>query len=66
MKRHIATITEGNRSVQVMSVEGLIGYEFDAVGVESLDLAVELALLQTRKGIGMIDRMMQAKGEVKI
>ena len=57
-KRYIATITRGNQSVQVKSVEGLIGYEFSAEGKESLPLAAELAVLQTQKGIGAIDALM--------
>lgn len=59
MKQYIATITKGNQSVQVMKVDGMIGYEFDAVGKGSLPLAVELAVLQTQKGVSEIDEMVQ-------
>lgn len=59
MKHYIATIVRGNQSVRVVSVEGMTGYEFDAAGKESLPLAVDLALLQTREGISEIDRIIQ-------
>jgi len=67
MKHHIATITKGGQRVQVKSVEGLAGYEFDAEGEESLPLAVELAILQTRGGIGEIDMLLQSReGVVRV
>lgn len=57
MRRYVTTITKGTQSVLVVDVEGLTGYEFDAVGKESMPLAVELAVLQTQKGVGEIDRI---------
>ncbi len=49
MKQLIALASSKGQKVQVVTVEGLTGYEFDAVGPESLPLAVELALLQTQR-----------------
>lgn len=59
MKHYVATISRGTQSVLVMSVDGLVGYEFGAVGKESLPLAVDLAVLQTQKGISEIDCIIQ-------
>lgn len=61
MKHCVATITKGNQEVQVLNVDGLTGYEFGFVGAISLPLAVELAVLQTQKGIGVIDELIQTQ-----
>jgi len=61
MKHHVATITRGNQEVQVLDVDGLTGYEFGFVGTVSMPLAVELAVLQTQKGIGVIDELIQTQ-----
>ena len=49
MERIVNTIGQGNQSVEVVEVEGMTGYRFDAVGRDSLPLAVELAVLQTQE-----------------
>jgi len=45
----ILTFSKNNQSVQIVEVENMIGYVFNAVGKESLPLAVELAILQTQR-----------------
>jgi len=49
-------ITKGNQSVNVMQEEGLIGYVYEAIGKDSLPLAVDLALKQTRN-LGLIPKI---------
>lgn len=51
MEKLVTTINHDNQSVEVVKIDGLIGYRFDAVDKESLPLAVELALLQTQKPV---------------
>jgi len=48
-KRLIRTIKANNQVVDVMQVENLTGFSFDAVGKESLPLAVELAVRQAKE-----------------
>ncbi len=55
----IASIQKGGMEVRVVEVPNLTGYRFDAVDESSLPLAVECALLQTRKGSGEINRLMR-------
>ena len=58
----ITTVKRGGMEVEVARVQGLIGYRFNAVGVESMPLAVDLALVQAQKGVYMIDRMLGIEG----
>ena len=55
------TIQKGSQKVNVVKVENLSGYRFDAIGRESLDLAVELAVRQTQKGQREIDLLLGGK-----
>ena len=54
----VGTIKNKGQEVDVVCVEGLSEYSFEAVGEVSLPLAVELAVVQTQKGRGFIDRLM--------
>jgi len=46
----VRRVEHSGMAVNVISVENLIGYRFDAIGVESLPLAVDLAIKQARIG----------------
>lgn len=59
MKKLVGTISLRNRTVEVMQVEGMMGYGFDAVNESSLPLAVELAVLHAQKGQPFIDNILR-------
>jgi len=49
MKGEVVEIIRQDRmEVEVVKEPNFIGYRFDAIGIESLPLAVELALIQAR------------------
>lgn len=58
----MATVQKGSMEANVVEEPRLGGYRFDAVGTESLPLAVDLALLQARGGMPAINRIL-SKGE---
>ncbi len=66
MKQLIAVVSSKGQKVQVVTVDGLIGYEFDAVGPKSLPLAVELAVLQTQKPWEIKDLVNTAISKVRL
>ena len=52
MENVIGTVKASNQTANIVKVDRLVGYRFDAVGKESLPLAVDLAIKQAREMSG--------------
>ena len=51
----VGTIGKGTMKVEVNKVVGLKGYEYLAIGEKSIPLAVDLALLEQKRGSQAIE-----------
>ena len=59
-EQFVGTLKRGDMEVKVVELPECptFGYRFDAVGEDSLSLAVDMAILQTRQGKQRIDKML--------
>ncbi len=59
MEKIVGVINRGEMETKIVEILECpqFGYRFDAMGKESLPLAVDLAILQSRKGSSEIDKL---------
>jgi len=63
MRRIVKVVSRGPYSVNVVKVSGMGGYRFDALDRESLPFAVDLAVLQTQRGLPYIEELLEINDE---